>query len=376
MKVGFNRIFWGLLFVALDVRIDSIDLFLPDFVGYILIVRGLGLLAPHDKWFRRARVMAIMMIFFSLPDLVEVKFDYKQAPRLKREWVSLLTGDLSTLLPRQVDSSYLLRTTTSENTINASRTHNPERNKDRLLAEYSDGTVILILRYASSDEALDALKQKDKTDYSFDGIRKRAETDASFKAERMSAQHGSSGGEITSSADSRVEAADRVIVQWWSRGGSWWNPASWRDEGGWSGSLLYIVEGHRGSADAYKAAFERKSDNGNGTTFDPLFPITTVGSLLDTLMIWGICSGVIALAISSNDFGLMQIARRRRNLYFILALLGSAAMIILFIAPELGVNLVTSVGTVLVVPYVFALLFSVLLIMLLMRRAANTLQSS
>lgn len=82
MKVGFKRIFWGLLFVFLDLRINSLDLFLPDFVGYILIVSGLGLLAPHDKWFRRARVMAIIMIFFSLTDLVEVKVDAKQGPRL------------------------------------------------------------------------------------------------------------------------------------------------------------------------------------------------------------------------------------------------------------------------------------------------------
>src|SRR5688572_22964848 len=133
MKVGFNRIFWGLLFVVLDIRINSIDLFLPDFVGYILIVSGLGLLAPHDKWFRRARVMAIIMIFFSLTDLVEVKVDSRQAHRLRQEWISLLTGDLSTLLPQQVDSAYLLRTTTSENAINANRTHNPERDEDRVL---------------------------------------------------------------------------------------------------------------------------------------------------------------------------------------------------------------------------------------------------
>ncbi len=138
--------------------------------------------------------------------------------------------------------------------------------------------------------------------------------------------------------------------------------------------MLYIVEGHRGSADAYKSAFERKSGDANGSTFDPLFPITTVGSILDTLLIWGLCSGVFALAVSSNNYGLMHIARRRRNLYFILAAVGLVAMIMLFIAPEAVSSVVKSGGTALVVPYVFALLFSVVLIMLLMRRAANTLQ--
>ncbi len=375
MKVGFKRIFWGLLFVVLDIRINSFDLFLPDFVGYILIVSGLGFLAPHDKWFRRARVMAIIMIFFSLTYLVEVKVDSRQAPRLTREWTSLLTGDLSTLLPRQVDSAHLV-CTTSGKAINANRTHNPERDEDRILGEYSDGTVVLILRYASSDEAHEALKQKDETEYSFTGILKRAETDASFRAENMSSQHGLSASHITYAANSRVEAADRVILQWWNRGGSWWNPSSWRDEGGWSGNLLYIVEGYRYSADAYKSAFERKSHNGVGITFDPRFPISTVGSLLDTFLIWGLCSGVIALSIFSNNHGLMRRARRRRNLYFILQVPGLAVLIMSFLAPEDALSMVSSGGMVLLIPYGFALVFSVLLIMLLMRRAANTLQES
>lgn len=317
--------------------------------------------------------MAIIMICFSLTDLVEVKVDSKQAPILRREWISLLTGDLRTLLPQHVDDARLLRTTTSGNAINANRTHNPERDEDRVLGEYSDGTVVLILRYASADEALEAMKRKDETDYSFDGVRKRAETDESFRADKMSAQHGSSGGQITTSAHSKVEAADRVLQQWWNRGGSWWNPSSWRDEEGWSGNLLYIVEGHRTSADAYKSALERKSHNGDGNTFDPLFPISTVGSLLDTLLIWGLCSGVIALSVSSNNYDLMRRARRRRNLYFILEVPVLAVLIMSFIAPE---TVLSSGDTVLVIPFVIAVLFSVLLIKLLMRRAANTLQES
>ena len=269
-----------------------------------------------------------------------------------------------------------MRTTTSEKAINANRTHNPERDEDRVLGEYSDGTVVLILRYASSDEAFEAKKQKDKTEYSFDGIRKRAETDASFRADNVSSQHGSSGSQITDSANSKVVAADRVIQLWWNRGGSWWNPSSWLDEGGSSGNLLYIVEGYRASAYDYKSAFEHKSDNGYRNIFNPLFPISTVGMLLDTLLIWGLCSGIIALSRSSNNYGLMQTARRRRNLYFILAVSGLAVSIMLFIAPEAVLSRVSSGGIVLVIPYVFAVLFSVLLIMLLMRRAANTIQES
>ena len=367
MKVGFNRIFWGLLFVVLDVRINSIDLFLPDFVGYILIVSGLGLLAPHDKWFRWTRVMAILMIFFSLSDLVEVKVDYTQAPQWRREWMSRLTGDLGALLPQEIDSARLLRTTTSATAINANRTHNPERDDDRVLGEYSDGTVVLILRYASPEEALAAMKQKEETDYSFQGIRKRAEMDASFKADHMTAHHGVSGSHITFSADSQVKAGDRVIQQWWNRGRSWWwHSSSW---GGNGGSLLYIVEGYPSSADVYKSAVEPKSQNGDGISFNPLFEISTIGSFLNTLFIWGLCSGVMALSVSLNNYGLMQSARRRRDWYLILQILGMAALIMLLIAPEA----MLSIGTVLVIPYVFAVLCSVVLIMLLMRKAAKTL---
>src|SRR5262249_44482780 len=121
---------------------------------------------------------------------------------------------------------------------------------------------------------------------------------------------------------------------------------------------------------------ESKSSNRVGSTFDPLFPVSTLASLLDTLLIWGLCSGVIALCVSSNNYDLMQIARRRRNLYLILGGLGLAGSIISFIAPKAALSMVSSGGIVLVIPYVFAVLFSVLLILLLMRRAANTFSSS
>jgi hypothetical protein len=372
MQAGFNRIFWGLLFVVIDLRINSID-FLPDFVGYILIVFGLGLLVPYHKWFRWVRVIAMIMICFSLTNLVEVKVDAQQAPRLRREWISLLTGDLSTLLPQQVDSARLLRITTSGDAINTNRTQNPEQDENRVLGEYSDGTVVLVLRYASADEALAALKQKGKTEYSFDGIRKRGETDPSFRADQIRAQDGSTGSQITFAANSKVEAADRVIQQWWNRGGSWWNPLSWRDAGGLSGNLLYVVEGYRASADAYKSAFEIDSRSGYTLTFDPLFPISTVGNLLEILLIWGLCSGVMALSLASNNYALMQTARRRRNVYFILAVTGVAVSIMSFIAPEAVLSFVSSGGIVLVILYVFALLFSGLLTTLLMKKAANNL---
>lgn len=373
MQVGFNRIFWGLLLVVLDLRVNSVDLFLPDFLGYILIASGLGLLVQYDRWFRRARPLAIIMIFVSLTSFYELKIDSSQAPRLKRTWMSILTGELSALLPQRIDSAELLRVTSSPDAIDANRTHNPERDKDRILGEYSDGTVVLILRYASSDEAQLAMKRKAEAEYSSDAIRKRAETDGSYKTETIWFRHGSSASQQTFSAYSDVEAADRVIQQWWDHGGRWWNPSSWRDLGTWGGKLLYIVEGHRSSAETYKSALKGKSDERQQTTIDALFPISLLGEILDTVLIWGICSGIMALSFSANNYGLMKLARRRRTIYVIFMAVSVALSITGFVAPEDIIGLITFGGFSLLIVYGLGIIISVLLIMGLVRRAARSL---
>jgi hypothetical protein len=376
MRAGFLRIFWGLLLVVLDIRIDSVDLILPDFVGYILIVSGLTPLVQYDKWFRRARVVAFIMIFVSLITFVEVKVDAEQAPKLKREWISMLTGELSNLLPEQVDSARLVRVTSSGAEIDANRTHNPLQDKDRILGEYSDGTIVMILRYASPDEALLAMEQKGDSEYSTAAIRKRGETDASFRTNNITIHHGSTGSDKKYAAYSNVEAADRTIQQWWNRGWSWWKPHTWGEEGGWSDRLLYIVEGSRATASAYKSAFENKRDKGNGVTLDALFPFSALVPLLDVLLIWGLCSGVIAISLASNNHALVQTAKRRRNLYLALAALGVALSMTWFLAPVAVSHFVKSPagGFVIIVAIICALLviLSAILIMGLMRKAANT----
>ena len=173
-KEGFIKIFWGLLFVALDIRINSIDLLLPDFVGYILIVKGLTLLSTEHHYFQKARLAAVVMIFLSLPSLIEIKIDANQAQILKKQLVSFLTGDLSALLPQQIDSATLLRATSSRSEIDANRTRNPERDEDAVLGEYSDGTVVLVLLYPSPEEALFAMEKKAETEYSGRGDSKES----------------------------------------------------------------------------------------------------------------------------------------------------------------------------------------------------------
>ena len=53
-------IFWGYFLIFFHLRINGIDL-LPDFVGYILIVMGLGQLAEESEHFVKAKPWAVFM---------------------------------------------------------------------------------------------------------------------------------------------------------------------------------------------------------------------------------------------------------------------------------------------------------------------------
>lgn len=65
--MGFNKLFWGLLFMF-DFRINRIDI-LPDFIGYILILSGLNILQEESEYFQSAKKYAILLIFLSLPSI-------------------------------------------------------------------------------------------------------------------------------------------------------------------------------------------------------------------------------------------------------------------------------------------------------------------
>jgi hypothetical protein len=68
---GFRRIFWGLVFVVLDFELNGFNV-LPDFLGFVLVTMGLGLLVPlHDR-FRQARILAALLIVLSLKDFAVV----------------------------------------------------------------------------------------------------------------------------------------------------------------------------------------------------------------------------------------------------------------------------------------------------------------
>jgi len=63
---GFRKIFWGLIFVFIEIHIIAIDI-LPDPVGYFLIYSGMNLVNNHFEVGSRGNFIALVLVYFSLP---------------------------------------------------------------------------------------------------------------------------------------------------------------------------------------------------------------------------------------------------------------------------------------------------------------------
>lgn len=63
--MNFKKIFWGLLFLLINFRIQGIDI-VPDFIGYIFIYMGLRDLAEHDQNFYEGKKFALPLIILSI----------------------------------------------------------------------------------------------------------------------------------------------------------------------------------------------------------------------------------------------------------------------------------------------------------------------
>ncbi len=69
IATSLGRVFWGLLLVILDIRLNHLDL-LPDFIGYILVAVGLGGLTGLSDRFEAARTCAWVLVPISVAALV------------------------------------------------------------------------------------------------------------------------------------------------------------------------------------------------------------------------------------------------------------------------------------------------------------------
>lgn len=62
--MGFNYIFWGLLFLLINFDVQGYDI-LPDFIGYILFVIGFTQLRDYNHRFSTARIISIILLILS-----------------------------------------------------------------------------------------------------------------------------------------------------------------------------------------------------------------------------------------------------------------------------------------------------------------------
>lgn len=63
---GFRKIFWGFIFVFIEIHIIAIDI-LPDPVGYFLIYTGMKLVNIHDEFGSGGKFIAFGLVYFTLP---------------------------------------------------------------------------------------------------------------------------------------------------------------------------------------------------------------------------------------------------------------------------------------------------------------------
>ncbi len=68
---GFAKMFWGELFVFLDVRLGGFDIF-PDLAGLILIVAGVYQLSAYQEHFESLRGIVVLRLILSAGDIISV----------------------------------------------------------------------------------------------------------------------------------------------------------------------------------------------------------------------------------------------------------------------------------------------------------------
>ena len=69
-KSGFDKFFWGFLFIMIDFKLNGFDI-LPDIVGFIFFAVGFSMLATNSIYFEKARNYNIPMIILSIFSIYE-----------------------------------------------------------------------------------------------------------------------------------------------------------------------------------------------------------------------------------------------------------------------------------------------------------------
>jgi hypothetical protein len=68
---GYNKLFWGMIFVIFNINIGIINL-LPNFIGYILIFSGLSILSAQHSIYEKGKTPAVILTIITAKDIVNL----------------------------------------------------------------------------------------------------------------------------------------------------------------------------------------------------------------------------------------------------------------------------------------------------------------
>lgn len=73
---GLKLAFWGLIFTVINIRIQGFDI-VPDVVGYIMVIVGLGRIEKYEKNFTMAKWAAIILAVLALNNIYQAPVQHK-----------------------------------------------------------------------------------------------------------------------------------------------------------------------------------------------------------------------------------------------------------------------------------------------------------
>lgn len=72
LQKSLMSIFWGLVLIVVDIKLNDFDLLFPDFLGYILIYGALVTLAQVSPRFGIAKPYAAAMVIVSIVEMMHI----------------------------------------------------------------------------------------------------------------------------------------------------------------------------------------------------------------------------------------------------------------------------------------------------------------
>ncbi|UFJ40184.1 hypothetical protein LOK74_19425 [Brevibacillus humidisoli] len=91
---GLAKVFWGLLLVFFDFRIEGFDV-LPDVAGFIVVYLGFSQLSAHHSSFHKAKIASLPLLVLSILDLFSFRFQFEiglSIPNESGDAIGLIVG--------------------------------------------------------------------------------------------------------------------------------------------------------------------------------------------------------------------------------------------------------------------------------------------